>query len=91
MSFRTYDVVCHVGVAEFLVICPLTNHAGTVQLTDRVRSALPGLSVRLGTGTWTGPISSGVAEFGPGGDTLKKLIQLATSRRWPLEPKGVSA
>ena len=86
MSFRTHDVVCHVGVEEFLVICPLTNHAGTVLLTDRVRAALPELVVPMGAGAWKGRISAGIAEFGPGLDTVKKLIQSATTRRWPLEP-----
>jgi hemerythrin len=86
MCFRPYDVVCHVGVEEFIVICPLTNHAGTVLLTDRVRAALPGLVVPTGSGEWKGRISAGIAEFGPGLDTVKKLIQSATTRRWPLEP-----
>ncbi len=86
LAFRHHDVVCHVGVEEFLVICPLTSHAEAVQLLDRVRAALPGLEVRVGNGLWKGPVSAGIAEFGPGLDTVKKLIQSATTRRWPLEP-----
>ena len=90
MAFRQHDVVCHVGVEEFLVICPLTGHAEVVKLLDRVRAALPGLEVRVGDGVWKGPVSGGIAELGPGVDTVKKLIQAATTRRWPLEP-GVPA
>jgi len=86
MAFRQHDVVCHVGVEEFLVICPLTSHAEVVKLLDRVRAALPGLEVRVGDGVWRGPVSAGIAELGPGVDTVKKLIQAATTRRWPLEP-----
>jgi len=86
LAFRHHDVVCHVGVEEFLVICPLTSHADAVQLLDRVRVALPGLEVPVGDGVWKGPVSAGIAELGPGVETVKKLIQSATTRRWPLEP-----
>ncbi|MBK8791166.1 MAG: diguanylate cyclase, partial [Holophagaceae bacterium] len=86
MAFRHHDVVCHVGVEEFLVICPLTGHAEVVKLVDRVRAALPGLEVRVGDSLWKGPVSAGIAELGPGVDSVKKLIQTATTRRWPLEP-----
>jgi hemerythrin len=85
MCFRPHDVVCHAGVESFLVLCPLTSHADTVQLTDKVRSALRGLTVPVGHGQWQGRASAGIAEFGPGRDTAKKLIQSATTRRWPLE------
>ena len=85
MCFRPHDVVCHLGVETFLVICPLTNHADTVQLTNKVRPALAGLKVPVGAGEWKGQASAGIAEFGPGRDTAKKLIQSATTRRWPLE------
>ena len=67
-----------------------TGHAEVVKLLDRVRAALPGLEVRVGDGVWKGPVSAGIAELGPGVDTVKKLIQAATTRRWPLEP-GVPA
>jgi len=86
MAFRHHDVVCHVGVEEFLVICPLTSHAEAVLLVDRVRAALPGLEVPVGDSVWRGPVSAGIAELGPGVETVKKLIQTATTRRWPLEP-----
>ena len=86
LAFRHHDVVCHVGVEEFLVICPLTSHADVVLLMDRVREALPRLEVPVGSGIWKGPVSAGIAEFGPAVDTVKKLIQSATTRRWPLEP-----
>jgi hemerythrin len=86
VSFRAHDVVCHVGVEDFLVICPLTHHAGTVLLADRFRSALKDLTVAVGTGQWQGRASAGIAEHGPAHDTVQKLIQAATTRRWPLEP-----
>jgi hemerythrin len=86
MCFRPHDVVCHLGVETFLVICPLTNHADTVQLTNKVRLALQKLRVPIGASEWQGQASAGIAEFGPGRDTAKKLIQAATTRRWPLEP-----
>jgi len=85
MGFRSHDVVCHVGVEEFLVICPLTNYAGTIFLTERVRASLPSLVVQTGSGEWKGRLSAGIAEFGPDVDTVNKLIQVATRRRWPLE------
>lgn len=87
MTFRSHDVVCHVGVEEFLVICPLTNYAGTIFHVERVRAALPGLTVKTKTGEWKGRLSAGIAEFSPEIDTVTKLIQVATRRRWPLEPR----
>jgi len=85
MCFRSHDVVCHVGVEEFIVICPLTTYAGTVALTDKVRAALSDLVVPVGPDEWRGHASAGIAEFGPDFDTVTKLIQAATTRRWPLE------
>ena len=89
MAFRSHDVVCHVGVAEFLAICPSTTYADTVLLTGRVQAALPRLLVPVGTGEWKGRVSAGVAEFAPEVDTVNKLIQVATTRRWPLEDPGL--
>jgi len=86
MGFRSHDVVCHVGVEEFLVICPLTNYAGTIFLTERVRAALPGKVVQTCSGEWKSRLSAGIAEFGPEADSVNKLLQVATRRRWPLEP-----
>lgn len=83
--FRPHDVVCHVGVEEFLVICPHTSHVGTILLTDPIREALPGMVVQVGTGQWQGSLSVGIAELGPELDTIEKLIQAATLRRRPLE------
>lgn len=86
MGFRSHDVVCHVGVEEFLVICPLTNYAGTIFLTERVRASLPSMVVQTSSGEWKSRLSAGIAEFGPEADSVNKLIQVATRRRWPLEP-----
>lgn len=84
--FRPHDVVCHVGVDEFIVICPQTSHVGTILLIDPVCTALPGLVIPVGSGEWQGSLSAGIAELGPELDTVPKLIQAATLRRRPLEP-----
>ncbi|MBK9797706.1 MAG: diguanylate cyclase [Holophagaceae bacterium] len=86
MGFRSHDVVCHVGVEEFLVICPLTNYAGTIFLIERIRASLPGKVVQTCSGEWKNRLSAGIAEFGPEADSVNKLLQVATRRRWPLEP-----
>jgi len=86
MGFRSHDVVCHVGVEEFLVICPLTNYAGTIFLIERIRASLPGKVVQTCSGDWKSRLSAGIAEFGPEADSVNKLLQVATRRRWPLDP-----
>ncbi|MBL0211573.1 MAG: bacteriohemerythrin [Holophagaceae bacterium] len=76
-SVRTDDVVCRLGGDEFLVICPRTPLDGAMQLAEKLRRVVAGLSVPAGHGEWRGSISIGVAVRTAGMGRVEDLIKAA--------------
>lgn len=76
-ALRTDDLVFRLGGDEFLVICPRTDHAGGLQVAERIHQAVMALRVPTGDSHWTGSASIGVAVRMPGMSGLDELIQLA--------------
>jgi len=60
-TVRTDDTVCRLGGDEFIIICPNTDYEGAMHVAELVLQAVSSLNISVGTGTWHGSVSVGVA------------------------------
>jgi len=76
-SFRTDDIVCRLGGDEFLVLCPNTDHDGSMYIAEVVLETVSGLKVPTGGSFWNSSISVGVATRVGSMNNYEDLIKLA--------------
>ena len=74
---RSEDVICRLGGEEFLVISPDTPLAPSLRLADRLRQAVCGSPMVLGTLRYPLSVSIGVAERGPAMLKFDELLKAA--------------
>lgn len=76
-SLRNDDIVCRLGGDEFLVICPGTDHTGSMHIAEIMKEKIAGLRVPTGDTSWKGSISVGVAAKVSGVNHFEELIKIA--------------
>ena len=74
---RSEDVVCRLGGEEFLVVLPDTPLAAAVRLAERLRVAVCGSPIALGSLRHALSVSIGVAERGPMNAKFDELLKAA--------------
>ncbi|MBI1394699.1 MAG: HDOD domain-containing protein [Betaproteobacteria bacterium] len=74
---RSEDVICRLGGEEFLVISPDTPLTPALRLADRLRQAVCGSPMTMGTLRFPLSVSIGVAERGPGMTKYDELLKAA--------------
>jgi len=59
-AVRSDDIVCRLGVDEFLILCPNTEQEGRgMYIAEVIRKQVAALRVKTGGGAWQGSISIG--------------------------------
>lgn len=76
-TVRNDDLVCRLGGDEFLVICANTDLAGAKHLGQLLCDAVAKLNVQVGSGTWQGSASIGVAHKEDNMQQMEMLIKMA--------------
>lgn len=76
-SLRTDDVVGRLGGDEFLVVCHRTDEAGALHLAETLRTEVQQLQVAIGSFSWKGSISMGVATRDRDHRSCEDLIRAA--------------
>lgn len=74
---RTSDLVIRYGGEEFLVILQDAMRDSAMEVAERIRAAVEGLSIRTGRGVLQRTISVGVAEFPGDAADLWRVVRLA--------------
>jgi diguanylate cyclase (GGDEF)-like protein len=85
-SIRKGDVPARLGGEEFLVICPASDLEGATLVAQRIRDAVAEHEFGDYPGCLT--VSLGVAELGPGRDTVDTLIKEADRRVYVAKSRG---
>jgi diguanylate cyclase (GGDEF)-like protein len=85
-SIRKGDVPARLGGEEFLVICPASDLDGATLVAQRIRDAVAEHEFGDYPGRLT--VSLGVAELGPGSDTVDTLIKEADRRVYVAKSRG---
>jgi hemerythrin len=76
-SVRSDDAVSRLGGDEFLVICSRTPLPGALKMAETIRQNVAELRVPVGSGTWRGSVSCGVAVREPGMAEPGELLRVA--------------
>ena len=74
---RTDDFVARLGGDEFFILCPNTPLRGAMTVADQLCSDVGRMRVSVGSGTWYGSISIGVATVTREMDTFEQLMKRA--------------
>jgi diguanylate cyclase (GGDEF)-like protein len=86
-ALRAYDVCARWGGEEFLVLLPATDHAGALDVGEKLRKAVAALVVPTTQGPVSVTISLGASTAGPG-DTLDGLLRRADEAMYEAKGQG---
>ena len=87
-SVRNDDVVCRLGGDEFFIVCPHTDHGGSLHIAELVRQSVSALCVPTGEGVWHGSVSIGVAVRTAEMETPRDLIRAADNAVYTAKRAG---
>ena len=89
-TVRGSDIVCRLGGDEFLVICPRSSYAGTMEVAKKILAESQPFLTSDGVECWNGSLSIGVAEADGMMEQPDNLLQAADTAMYEAKRKGGS-